>query len=67
MRRVRRRLTNYTRGSPSNGYRRAHRWVVRHPQTFTFHNSLLGRPSLGAGVRYTGVLYGDNANACPIN
>lgn len=34
---------------------------------YTFTDSLLERLSLGAGVRYTGVLYGDNANTYHID
>lgn len=34
---------------------------------YTFHDSPLNGLSLGAGVRYTGVLYGDNANTYHID
>lgn len=34
---------------------------------YTFNNGLLGGLSLGGGARYTGVLYGDNANTYHID
>jgi len=60
-------ITKSTRGDEGNRPANVPRHMASAWLSYTFHDTVLNGLMLGGGARYTGVLYGDNANTYHID